>query len=416
MHHLDIPQFLGLLVLLLGAAKLLGTLAQRVGQPAVLGELVAGVVVGGSVLGLVDLQDPARQSANECLHLLAEIGVVMLLFEIGLETDLHKLLSVGAASTMVAGVGVVLPFVLGYGVCHLLGLGGMASVVAGAALTATSVGITARVLSDLGRLSEPESQIVLGAAVIDDVVGLIILTVVGGLASGKEVTVLGVAEIAAIAFGFLAGTLLLGRLIVPPLFRLVAKRSQRPGTAIMLAVMLAFALAWLAHTAGSAVIIGAFAGGLLLRGVPQAHEIERGVAQLGHFFVPLFFVSVGAAVDVRVFNPFDPANGQTLLIGGLLIVAAMAGKFAAGYAPFWFRGKKSVIGVGMIPRGEVGLIFAQMGLSSKVFDAGLFSAVTLMVMVTTFVAPPLLKMLFPPREGGAQPAAPEGIEDLVTEA
>jgi Kef-type K+ transport system membrane component KefB len=180
--------------------------------------------------------------------------------------------------------------------------------------------------------------------------------------------------------------------------------------------MLAFGLAWLASVAGSAMIIGAFAAGLLLRGTRHAHEIERGVAHLGHFFVPIFFVAVGAAVDVRVFNPIDPANRQTLIVGGLLIVAAVVGKFFAGYAAFWIKGNKKVIGVGMIPRGEVGLIFAQMGLASGVFDPGLFSAVTLMVMVTTFMAPPLLKFLFPPVLPEQKPPEPEGIEDLVTEA
>jgi len=157
------------------------------------------------------------------------------------------------------------------------------------------------------------------------------------------------------------------------------------------------------------------AAGLLLARTEQVRHIESGIAPLGHFFVPLFFVVVGAAVDVRVLNPFDPANRQTLEVGGLLIVAAVAGKFLAGYAPFWFRGKKSVIGVGMIPRGEVGLIFAQMGLQQRVFDAGLFSAVTLMVMVTTFLAPPLLKLLFPPRPPTGQ-QKPQGVEELVTEA
>lgn len=188
-----------------------------------------------------------------------------------------------------------------------------------------------------------------------------------------------------------------------------------PGTPTMLAVMLAFGLAWLASVAGSAMIIGAFAAGLLLRGMPHAHEIEKGVAHLGHFFVPLFFVAVGAAVDVRVLNPVDPANRQTLMVGGLLIVAAVVGKFLAGYAPFWFKGNKKVIGVGMIPRGEVGLIFAQMGLATGVFDPGLFSAATLMVMVTTFIAPPMLKLLFPPVRPEQKPPAPEGIEELVTE-
>lgn len=440
MHHLDIPAFLGLLVLLLGAAKLCGGLAQRFGQPAVLGELVAGVLLGAAALALTDLRAsesavlhslgevgaslaasvrPAEPNSAEdprhmALHLFSEIGVIILLFAIGLETDLSRLLRVGGSATVVALVGVALPFALGYGACLLLGLTPLVAVVTGSALTATSVGITARVLSDLGRLQDPESQIVLGAAVLDDVIGLVILTVVAGLTRGEEVTVLGAVRITAVAFGFLIGTLLVGWLIVPPLFRLVA-HIDWPGTATILAVMLALGLAWLADTAGSALIIGAFAAGLLLTNAPQAKEIEHGVAQLGHLFVPLFFVSVGAAVDVRVFNPLDSANLTTWQIGGLLVVAAVLGKFVAGFAPYWFRGRKTVVGVGMIPRGEVGLIFAKMGLESGVFDAGMFGAVTMMVLVTTFLAPPLLKLLLPPRPSDSPPPKPEGIEDLVTE-
>ena len=408
MDHLDVPGFLGLLVVILATAKLFGAAAQRIGQPAVLGELLAGVILGMSVAGTVDPQ-------NETLHLFAELGVVILLVEIGLETDLQKLLQVGGASAAVAFVGVALPFALGYFVCWMLGLGYLIAIVAGASLTATSVGITARVLSDLNRLQEPESQIILGAAVIDDVIGLVILAVVAGLTQGHEVTVLGVAKIAGIAFGFLAGTLLIGLLVVPPLVGW-AGRLNLPGTSTMLAIMVAFGLAWLAATVGSAMMIGAFAAGLLLRKSPQSHEIERGVAHLGHFFVPLFFVVVGASVDVRVLNPVDPANHQTLLIGGLLILMAVIGKFAAGYAPVWFNGNKNAIGVGMIPRGEVGLIFAQMGLATGTFTPGLFSAVTLMVMVTTFMAPPLLKLLFPPLPASQRTPKAEGIEDLVTEA
>ena len=407
MQHLDVPQFVGLLVVILATAKLFGALAQWIGQPAVLGELVAGVILGMSVTGLVDPK-------NETLHLLAELGVIILLFEIGLETDLRKLLKVGGVSTVVAIVGVALPFALGYAVCRSLGLENLVAIVAGATLTATSVGITGRVLSDLGRLQEPESQIILGAAVIDDVIGLVILAVVGGLTQGQEITSLGVAQTTGIAFGFLAATLLLGRFVVPILIR-ATNRVDLPGTPTMIAIMLAFGLAWLAAVAGSAMIIGAFAAGVLVRDTPQAHEIERGVAHLGHFFVPIFFVTVGAAVDVGVLNPLDEMNHQTLLIAGLLIAAAVVGKFVAGYAPFWFSGNKKVIGVGMIPRGEVGLIFAQMGLASGVFDLGLFSAVTVMVMVTTFMAPPLLKFLFPPVHPARNPAEPEGIEELVTE-
>lgn len=407
MGHLDVSHYLGLLVIILGAAKLLGGLARWIGQPAVLGELVAGVLVGTSVVGLVDPNDNS-------LQLLKELGVVILLFEIGLETDLVKLLQVGGASAAVALVGVALPFVLGYAVCRWLGLNNLVAIVAGATLTATSVGITARVLSDLGRLQDPESQIILGAAVLDDVVGLVILAVVSGLTEGREVTMIGMAKTTAIAFGFLAATLLVGRWVVPPVVRLI-RRVDWTGTPTMLAVLLAFGLAWLASTAGSAMIIGAFAAGLLLGKMPEAHEIQRGIAHLGHFFVPIFFVMVGAAVDVRVLNPFIAANQATLMTGLWLIAAAVLGKFLAGFAPFWFKGNKRVIGIGMIPRGEVGLIFAQMGLSSAVFDAGLFSAVTLMVMVTTFIAPPLLKFYLPPPDPNRQPPAPEGVEDLVTQ-
>jgi len=401
MGHMDVPQFLGLLVVILGASKVFGALAQWIGQPSILGELVAGVLLGSSALGLVDPH-------SDVTHLLAELGVVILLFAIGLETDLRKLVRVGGASAAVAVVGVALPFALGYLACLYLGLGGLVPVVVGASLTATSVGITARVLSDLGRLQEPESQIVLGAAVIDDVIGLVILTVVAGMTRGQGATVGGVAMTTGIAFGFLLTTLLVGNFAVPPLFRLAVKITL-PGTATILALTMAFGLAWLAHRAGSAVILGAFVAGLLLARTPQVHEIEKGVTALGHFFVPIFFVSVGAAVDIRVFG-----DRQTLAVGGLLIPAAVVGKFLAGYAPFWFPGRKSVIGVGMIPRGEVGLIFAQMGVTSGVFDDRLFGAVTLTVVATTFLAPPLLKGLFPARKGGGPPPESEGIADLVT--
>jgi len=406
MEHLDVPQWLATLAVMLGVAKGFGILARRIDQPAVLGELLAGVVVGPSVLGLVEPR-------TAILQLFAELGVIILLFEIGLETDLAALLKVGGASASVALAGVVLPFGLGYAACRLLGLDDMVAIVAGAALTATSVGITARVLADLGRLQDPESRVVLGAAVIDDIVGLVILTIVARLTEGRAVTVAGVATTAGVAFGFLLATLLLGRFLIPPLFRLV-DRVDLKGTGTIAALVLAFVLAWLAERSGSALIVGAFAAGLLLAGTTQRHEIERGVVALGHFFVPLFFVAVGAAVDVRVFDPLDPGNRPTLLAGGLLIAAAVLGKFLAGFVPFWFRGRKSVIGVGMIPRGEVGLIFAQMGLASGCLDPGLFGAITLMVMVTTFLAPPLLKHLLRDRPIPKRPGELEEVGDLVT--
>ena len=387
MPHVDVPRLIGLLAVVLLAARAAGWLASRVGQPPVLGELAAGVLLGRSAAGLVDPADGASR-------LLAELGVVVLLFGIGLETDLRELVEVGGVSAVVALAGVVLPFALGYAACRALGLGDLPAVVAGATLTATSVGVTTRVLADLGRLRGTEVRVILGAAVIDDVIGLVILAVVGGLARGQEVTALGAAKTAGVAFGFLAATLVVGRLVVPLLARW-GSRIDLPGTPTVLALALAFGLAWLAAAAGSAVIVGAFAAGLLFRGTPPAREIETGVAHLGYFLVPLFFVTVGAAVDVQALDPSVAGNRHTLAVAGLLTAAAVAGKFAAGYAPFWFKGRKAVVGVGMIPRGEVGLIFAQTGLAAGVFDARLFSAVTLVVMATTFLAPPLLKLLLP---------------------
>ena len=285
----------------------------------------------------------------------------------------------------------------------------MPAVVCGAALTATSVGITARVLSDLGRLQEPESQIVLGAAVLDDVIGLVILAVVAQVMGGAELTAFGIGRTTVIAFGFVAVVLLVGRLVVPPLFDLISRvgREETLGT---MAVAFAFLVAWMADAAGSALIIGAFAAGLVIAPTSHSHTIEHGVMRLSMLFVPIFFVAVGAAVDVRSFA--DPA---VLSIGGALIVVAVVGKFAAGYAPFWFQGRKAIIGAGMIPRGEVGLIFAQMGLTSGVLTSGMFSALTMMVMVTTFIAPPLLRQLFPPRPDAGE-SERGAVSRLTTEA
>ncbi len=397
---------LAVLVATILATKLLGEVAQRLNQPSVLGELLAGVLLGASLFGILDPSDPV-------VHALAEIGILVLLFEIGLHTDLRSLVGVGKSAIVVGVVGVVLPFVAGYLVAHALGLGMIPAIVAGAALTATSIGISARVLSDLGQLDTPEGQIVLGAAVLDDVVGLIILSVVTGLAAGEGVTLLGVGTTTAIAVGFIVAALVVGSVLVPPIFHVVAQ-IQTTGALGLIALAFAFLLAWLASISGSAMIIGAFAAGLVLHRTPQRHAIEAKVTTLGHFFVPIFFASVGAAVDVR-----SLANLETILVGGALIVVGVVGKFASGFAPVWFTGSKSLIGVAMIPRGEVGLIFAQMGLSTGALDVSLFSAITLMVMVTTFMAPPLLGRIAAKRQ------APEdeedqpgdgGIDDLVAGA
>lgn len=402
----DFTQLLAVLVAIIVTTKLLGEMAQRVGQPAVLGELVAGVVLGASMLGILDPGDPV-------IAALSEIGVIVLLFEIGLHTDLRSLVGVGRSAVVVGLVGVITPFALGYATAHFLGLEVLPAVVCGAALTATSIGISARVLSDLGQLDTPEGQVVLGAAVLDDVVGLIILAVVSGLAAGTGVSLAGIGVNVAVSVGFIVAALLLGGMLAPPLFRVIA-RLETAGTLGLLALAFAFLLALLAARARSAPIIGAFAAGLVLHATPQRHDIERKVTSLGHFFVPIFFAAVGAAVDLRTL-----ADARVALIGSVLIVVALAGKFVSGYAPWWFKGNKAMVGVAMIPRGEVGLIFAQMGLATGALDVGLFSAIALMVMVTTFLPPPILSRMVAARRAPAnvrdQPGD-GGIDDLVSGA
>jgi Kef-type K+ transport system membrane component KefB len=409
LHQLEVSELFGMLVVMLVAAKVMGELARRVGQPAVLGELIGGTLVGVSALRLVDPH-------VETIHMLSELGVAILLLAIGLETDLKALLRVGWTSLVVAVVGVALPFALGYAACRMLGMESLTSIMAGATLTATSVGITARVLADLGRLRDVEGQIILGAAVFDDILGLVILTVVASMAEGGEVGVVDVAKAAGAAFGFLAAALMVGSLVLPRLSTL-ASRIDLPGTPTIFALTLALGLAWLAEKSGSALIIGAFVAGMLLAKTERAHEIEKGITALGHFFVPLFFTVVGASVDLGALNPLHADGRSALVVGSALIACGVVGKVAAGFAPFWFRGDKRVVGVGMIPRGEVGLIFAQMGLNTGVFDAGLFGGVTLMVIVTTFLAPPWLKALVGNGKGrGTTEEESEGIDDLVNDA
>ena len=398
-----VPALLITLVAVIVATKLLGEVAQRLGQPTVLGELVAGILLGASVLGVLD-------PANPVIHALSEIGVLVLLFEIGLHTDVRSLARVGGVSLTVASVGVAVPFALGYIVATLLGISTLPAIVCGAALTATSVGISARVLSDLGQLERPEGQIVLGAAVIDDVIGLIILSVVAQIVAGGAIDSWLIARTTIVAVGFIAVALVGGNLIAPALFRSI-ERIRVSGALGLIALAFALLLAWLAAAAGSATIIGAFAAGLVLHRTTQRAEIEKATTTLGHFFVPIFFAAVGASVDVRTF-----ANGGMLAVGLSLTIVAIFGKIVSGYAPWWFRGRRLLVGVAMVPRGEVGLIFAQMGLLSGALTPVLFSALTLMVMVTTFITPPILARLVAAGERGVSTDRPGdgGIDDLVS--
>ena len=404
---MGISELLIALLAIFAAAKIFGELAERIGQPAVLGEMIGGIVIGVSGLHLIDAHNPV-------LHLLAELGVLLLLFLIGLETDIRRLMSVGGASLAVATAGVVLPFGAGYGVGVWLDYPTTVSVFLGAALTATSVGITARVLSDLGHLKSDESQVILGAAVIDDILGLVLLTVISGVAAGESLTVTGVGRIFGVAFGFVILAVVIGSMLAPRLIRLITRLQV--GKALFFAsIMFAFGLAWLASAVGSALIIGAFAAGLVLARTEQGRDIEHEVYDVAQFFIPIFFVSVGAAVDLKAINPFSADTRQFFVIGMLLTVVAIAGKLLAGYFAFGRPLRKTVIGVGMVPRGEVGLIFAQLGLSAGLLSAGLYSSVALMVMITTFVAPPALRALLS-KTAGAPDDDESALSDIVNEA
>ena len=374
--------FLISLIAIIVAAKVFGEIAERLRQPAILGELVGGAVIGVSGLRLVD-------PGNHTIHLLAQLGVILLLFLIGIDTDLRRLISVGGSATAVAFVGVALPLAGGFFLGRMLGFSVMVALFLGASLTATSVGITARVLSDLGHLKDPESQVILGAAVLDDIIGLVLLTIVGTLAGGGALTVLGVGRIVAVAFGFVLVAIVVGSLLAPWLLRLL-QRVRVARALLFASIVAALGLAYVAERVGSAMIIGSFAAGLVLARTRVARQIEREVHEVAQFFIPIFFVSIGAAVDFR------SMSAHFVLVGLALTLVGVIGKVAAGFVA-WKRGlRRLIIGVGMIPRGEVGLIFAQIGLTSGLLNAGLYNAVAVMVVLTTFIAPIILRTMLVP--------------------
>jgi len=275
----------------------------------------------------------------------------------------------------------------------------------GGALSATSVGVSARVLSDLGHLRDREAQIILGAAVVDDLIGVVLLTLIGRIAHGDDLTPGGVAWMTIVSFGFVILAIALGAWLAPALVRLIDRIRVARGL-FFASLVFAFLLAYIAQRVGSAIIIGSFAAGLVLARTDKCREIERQVHDVAHFFVPIFFVSVGAAIDVRAFTP------QILMTGFGLAGIAVAGKFLAGFAAIGRGLRRSVIGVGMIPRGEVSLIFAQIGLTSGLLNQGLYSAVALMVMVTCLITPLLLRALLPQHA----PEEPVVKRDLVVNA
>ncbi len=409
------------LVIIYVASKLGGELCARIDLPPVLGELVGGVVVGVSALHLLVFPDSGIdassslimqvlqisahlssdgltavfQAQSDVISVLAEIGIVILLFEIGLESDLEDLIRVGPQAAIVATIGVITPFTLGtVGLMVLFNIAAIPAVFAGAALTATSIGITARVLAELGQLGSREGQIIVSAAVLDDVLGIIVLAVVAGLAKTGEVQVSTILRLTISAGVFLVGSIWVGRLL-NPLFVALVNELRTRGQLLITALMFAFVLSYVAAVIQLEAILGAFAAGLILAETEKREELKEQVVPIADMWVPIFFVVVGAKTDISVLNPFVPANREGLIMAAFLVVVAIVGKVITG---FTLVGQPSLnrwaIGVGMIPRGEVGLVFAAIGASSGVLPNSLQAAIVVMVILTTFVAPPLLRVAF----------------------
>lgn len=392
------------LVIVLMLAKLGGDIAIRLKQPEVLGELVMGVALGS--LGLVGIDYFEYLKHDQALEILSELGVILLLFEVGLESSVKEMTQVGPSALLVAVLGVVAPFLLGAFVSYLfVDAELLVHVFVGATLTATSVGITARVLKDIGRIKAPESKIILGAAVIDDVLGLLTLAVVTGIIAsanqGTEVEMLSMAKILFVALGFLGGAIFLGKYLSPLAFKF-ATTLKSHGLLLAFSLSICFGLSYLAALAGLAPIVGAFTAGLILEPVHyQDLSIKHGektiediIHPIAGLLVPIFFIVMGAKVDVSVF-----ANTKILGFALALTLVAILGKQICSLGVLQKGLNKLVVGLGMIPRGEVGLIFAGIGASLKlhgspVVDTSTFGAVVIMVILTTMVTPPLIKWKF----------------------
>jgi Na+:H+ antiporter len=404
MTHDPIGPLILSLAIILTAAKLGGHIASSMRQPPVLGELLAGVVLGN--LMLVGIPALEYLKSDPAVDVLSRLGVILLLFQVGLEATVAQMMKVGLSSLLVATLGVIGPFVLGWGVgAWLLPAAGVyAHIFLGATLTATSVGITARVLKDLNVSDSDEARIILGAAVIDDVQGLVILAVVTGIIAtanaGGNASFAAVGLVMAKATIFLVGALWLGKRLSPRVF-FWASRLNASGALLATGLVFCFALAWVADAIGLAPIVGAFAAGLVLEDVHYRDFVDRGertlhelIEPIASFLVPVFFVLMGIRTDLRAF-----ADLPVLGLAAALTFAAVLGKQLCALGVIGRRLDRLSIAIGMMPRGEVGLIFANIGLTlvvagRPVVGQSLFSAVVVMVIVTTLMTPPALKWSF----------------------
>ena len=452
-HSDPVAPILAGIVIILFVAKVGGDFFERLGMPAVLGELTVGILLGNAaflsqqfvggtgwhgldflhppeeinvrekldrLIVLADAEDiPSEERQSEIaaieeevaqyqpyntgavLKMLAGIGVILLLFEVGLESTIRDMLAVGASSFFVAILGVVVPMFLGYGIGWLLlrDRGWQVHAFLGATLCATSVGITARVLKDLGRSQQPEARIVLGAAVIDDVLGLIVLAVVQGVILSGSFQARELFLIVGKSLAFLGGAAVLGAtLFAKPLFK-GALRLRGKGLLVASALVICFVFSWLANKIGLAPIVGAFAAGLILEhahyhelGKKEKVELEAALAPIATLLVPIFFVQMGIMVDLKSFM-----NPSVWALAAAITVVAIIGKQVCSFGVLEKGLNKLAVGVGMIPRGEVGLIFAAQGAALRdpagnpVISTGTYSAIVVMVILTTMITPPILK-------------------------
>lgn len=378
----DLSLVLGNLLVIVVVARLAAEVAERVKVPPVLGEIVAGIVIGPSVLGWID--PITHLAVADMIVLLGEIGVILLLFQVGMEMDLAELGKVGRTATTVAIIGVAAPFAAGLAVASAFGESGKIALFIGAALTATSVGITARVLGDLRALATREARVVLGAAVADDVLGLVILTVVVKVVTEGSIGPGLVLETIGLAAGFLVVTGVLAIFVIPKAFDRIHRAARSSTTIVLVGFALTIAFSLLASEAKLAFIIGAFMAGLGIGRSGQHERIAEGLNPIGNVLIPVFFASIGINADLEAMVKPD-----VLALAACLTVVAFAGKLLSAVGvrrPV----DRWVVGIGMVPRGEVGLIFASIGLSQGIIDTDLYGALLLMVLVTTVATPPIL--------------------------
>ena len=379
----DFGPLLFSLVAILVAAKAAGELAERIGVPSVLGEILAGIAIGPSALGLVDMHDALTGSA---VTVLAELGVLLLLLQVGMEMDLAELGKVGASSMTVAVIGVAAPFGGGTIAAIALGQETKTAIFVGAALTATSVGITARVFGDLKALSTTESRVVLGAAVADDVLGLVILTVVVKIVTDGTVGVGTVASTLGLAVGFLAISGVVGILGVPRVLDGVHRFGRSAATVSVAAFAVLFLFAAFANTAKLAPIIGAFMAGLALGKSGHHERIHHDTTAIGNLLMPIFFAQIGINTELGVMG--DP---KVIGVALVLLVIAVIGKLISCFGLLGLRADRLLVGIGMVPRGEVGLIFASIGLANGVLDDELYASLLIVMLATTLITPPALR-------------------------